>query len=402
MNEHDPVKTGLATVLSVGDLILDVPGVERYFDESREILKSGDVVIGQVEIPYTARPQWSAYDNHSAPATDPCRLEAMKSAGFNVGTCAGNHSFDQGYPGVMDTLDKLHELGIAAAGEGANEEEAYAPAVIEGRGLKFACFSYTAVGPKTVQATPAKAGAAFLYVATAYDNDTNEPGALPTHIYTSVSPAALQQMRVGFRKAKEAGATILASFHMGRMHSTDIQQYQFEIAHAAVDAGAEMVFAHHPHTLLGIEMYKGKPIFYSVGHFVFATDAFLQQGTALAEQRRYLPNHWQGVNTEALIKPREPITETIPYYVGDQASRNTMIAKGVFDENGLVRASFIPCFIDDVGHPVPVRRGEKGDEVLAHIRTLCRLEQLDTEFTWSEDGTEVYLSPFPPESGISG
>ena len=189
---------------------------------------------------------------------------------------------------------------------------------------------------------------------------------------------------------------VLASFHMGRMHSTDLQQYQIEIAHAAVDAGAEMVFAHHPHTLLGIEMYKGKPIFYSVGHFVFATDAFLQQGTALAQQRRFLPNHWQGVNTEALIKPREPITATIPYYVGDQDSRNTLIAKGVFRENGLARASFIPCFIDDSGHPVPVRRGGKGDEVLDHIRRLCQLEQLDTQFTWSEDGTEVYLSQPTP------
>ena len=380
------------TVLSVGDLILDVPGVEKYFDESRALLKSGDVVMGQVEIPYTNRPQWSAYDNHSAPATDPARLEAMKDAGFNVGTCAGNHSFDQGQYGVMDTLDKLHELGIATAGEGADDGEAWAPAVISRNGLKFACFSYTAVGPKTVQAAPAKAGAAFIYVATSYDNDTNEPGALPTHIYTSVSPAALDRMRRSFRKAKADGAMVLASFHMGRMHSTDIQQYQIELAHAAVDAGAEMVFAHHPHTLLGIEMYRGKPIFYSIGHFIFATDAFLQEGTALAEQRKYLPNHWQGVNTEALIRPREPITDTIPFYVGDQASRNTLIAKGVFHETGLARASFIPCWIDDTGHPVPVRRGEKGDDVLAHIRELCRLEQLDTRFAWSEDGTEVWLS----------
>ena len=380
------------TVLSVGDLILDVPGVESYFDESRELLQGGDVVIGQVEIPYTTQPQWSAYDNHSAPPTDPVRLEAMKGAGFNVGTCAGNHSFDQGYYGIMDTVNKLHELGIASAGEGENYDEAYAPAVIERKGQKFACFSYTAVGPKTAQATPAKAGAAYIYVATAYDNDTNEPGALPTHIYTSVRPAAIKQMKDSFKKAKDEGATVLASFHMGRMHSLDIQQYQIEIAHTAIDAGAEMVFAHHPHTLLGIEMYKGKPIFYSTGHFIFATDAFLQKGTALADQRRFLPNHWLGVNTEALIKPRDPITDTIPYYVGDEASRNTLIAKGIFDENGLVQASFIPCYIDNTGHPVPVRRGEKGDDVLAHIQMLCDIEQLDTKFTWSEDGTEIYLS----------
>ena len=380
------------TVLSVGDLILDVPGVEKYFDESRDILRNGDVVIGQVEIPYTKQPHWSAYDNHSAPATDPCRLEAMRDAGFNIGTCAGNHSFDQGYNGIMDTVNKLHELGIATAGEGEDYDAAYAPAIIERKGKRFACFSYTAVGPKTAQATPAKAGAAFIYVATAYDNDTNEPGALPTHIYTSVSPAAMHQMRESFRKAKEAGSTVLASFHMGRMHSLDIQQYQMEIAHTAIDAGAEMVFAHHPHTLLGIEMYRGKPIFYSVGHFIFATDAFLQEGTALASQRRFLPNHWQGINTEALIKPRDPITDNIPFYVGDEASRNTLIAKGLFDEKGLVQASFIPCYIDETGHPVPVRHNGKGDDVLEHIKMLCEMEQFDTHFTWSEDGTEVLLS----------
>ena len=380
------------TVLSVGDLILDVPGVERYFDESRAILKSGDLVIGQVEIPYTARPQWSTYDRYGAPATDPCRLEAMKDAGFHVGTCAGNHSFDQGTSGVMDTLEKLHALGIATAGEGADDREAYAPAVVRRGGRSFACFSYTAVGQKNVQATPAKAGAAFLHVATAYENETNEPGALPTHIYTSVSPASMDRLRRSIRQAKEAGMTVLVSFHMGRMHSTEVQQYQFELARAAVDAGAEMVFAHHPHTLLGMEMYRGKPIFYSIGHFIFATDAFVQEGTALAGQRAFEPDRWQGVGTEALAAPRAPITDTVPFYVGDEASRNTLIAKGVFDENGLVRASFIPCWIGSTGHPIPVRRGGKGDEVLAHVRRLCELEELDTKFTWSEDGTEVYLS----------
>ena len=112
----------------------------------------------------------------------------------------------------------------------------------------------------------------------------------------------------------------------------------------------------------------------------------------MAGQRKFTPNHWQGVNTEALIKPREPITTTVPYYVGDEASRNTLIAKGVFENGELIRAGFIPCFIDDAGPPVPVRRGGKGDEVLAHIRMLCDLEQLDTKFTWSEDGTEIWLS----------
>lgn len=62
-----------ATLISVGDLILDIPQVDALFDPTREILKSGDIVMGQVEIPYTTRPIWSAYDRYSAPATDPVR-----------------------------------------------------------------------------------------------------------------------------------------------------------------------------------------------------------------------------------------------------------------------------------------------------------------------------------------
>ena len=118
----------------------------------------------------------------------------------------------------------------------------------------------------------------------------------------------------------------------------------------------------------------------------------MQEGSALAEQRKFTPNHWQGVNTESLIKPREPITDNIPYYVGDEASRNTLIAKGIFDGGSLVQAAFIPCYIDAVGHPVPVKRGGKGDDVLAHIQMLNNLEQFDTKFEWNEDGTEILLS----------
>jgi len=381
-----------ATLISVGDQILDIPEVEQLFDPCREILKSGDVVMGQVEIPYTTRPSWSAYDRYSAPATDPVRLEAMKSAGFNVGTCAGNHSFDQGYYGVVDTLAKLRELGITPCGEGEDLEAALAPAVIEKNGLKFACFSYTAVGPKTVMATPAKAGAAFLYVATSYDNDINEPGALPTHIYTTTNPAQLADMKARFRKAKDEGAFVIASYHMGRMHSLELQQYQREIAYAAIDAGAEMVIAHHPHTTLGIEFYQGKPIFYSIGHFIFATGAFQESAPVVSVQRKFTPFHSQGVNTEPIVKPREPIKDNIKYYVGDEASRNTMIVKGLFDVNGLAEISVIPCYIDENARPVPVRRGEKGDDVLNHFKALCEYEELNTHFAWNESGTELILT----------
>ena len=124
-------------VLAVGDLILDIPEVERCFDETKEILHRGDVVIGQVEVPHTSRPIWSVFGNSVAPAAPLENLDSMKYAGFNVATTAGNHCFDQGLYGVIDGLDRLHSLGIATTGTGANIFEARRPAVVVMNGLRF-------------------------------------------------------------------------------------------------------------------------------------------------------------------------------------------------------------------------------------------------------------------------
>ena len=82
-----------------------------------------------------------------APPADPCHLEALPAAGFNVITLAANHAYDQGEPGVRDTIDTLRGLGIATAGTGMNLDEARQPAIVERRGLRFGVLSYITVGP---------------------------------------------------------------------------------------------------------------------------------------------------------------------------------------------------------------------------------------------------------------
>ena len=60
---------------------------------------------------------------------------------------------------------------------------------------------------------------------------------------------------------------VIASHHWGLDH--EVLDYQVQIAHTAIDAGANLVMGHGPHMPLGIEMCQGKPIFYEIGSFSF-------------------------------------------------------------------------------------------------------------------------------------
>ena len=377
-------------ILAVGDLILDIPDAERCFDESREILQNGDVVIGQVEVPHTLRPAWSVFSNSGAPAADPENLKAMKYAGFHVATMAGNHCFDQGVYGITDAIDKLHELGIRTTGSGINIHEARKPAVIETECGKIACFSYNCVGPRESWASPLKPGCAFIRVTTAYGcNNSDAPGALPTELYTAADPGTLKLMKEDFEKAASDGCRILVSLHSGRMVYPELVDCQRQITHFAIDCGAEAVFCHHPHTLQGIEMYKGKPVFYSLGNFVTLTHAFMQESRE-GKQHAFKPFSFPGV-TPTNISGFVPESSPDPRYIFDEDSRKTIIAKARLLSDGSVEAGFIPCMIEVSGHPVPVNRDNGGEAVLKHIQKLNQIELLEAEFTWNKEGTEIMV-----------
>jgi poly-gamma-glutamate synthesis protein (capsule biosynthesis protein) len=81
-----------------------------------------------------------------------------------------------------------------------------------------------------------------------------------------------KQLEADVAAARAAGADIVVcSFHWGvsRGHR-EIVEYQIELAHHAIDCGGDIVFGHHPHVTQGVEVYKGKAIFYSLGNFTFA------------------------------------------------------------------------------------------------------------------------------------
>lgn len=76
-------------------------------------------------------------------------------------------------------------------------------------------------------------------------------------------------LEADIKKHKDEGSIVIANFHWGDEKSYKPNGHQIDVAHAAIDYGADIVIGHHPHVIQGLEIYKGKPIAYSLANFCF-------------------------------------------------------------------------------------------------------------------------------------
>lgn len=397
------------TVLGVGDIILDAPEPEKYFDTSKDLLKAADIAVGNMEDPHTDRPSWSNMESHSAPASALENLSAFRYAGFDVATIGGNHCFDQGAYGILDPIEYFRSCGIATCGSGANCDEARKPAIVERKGIRTAFLHYNLTGPRECYATVMKAGCAYIRIATAYCNDRAEPGGSPSAIYTIADPRGKKNMADDILAAKKAADHVIVYFHSGSPGKALLNQYELDLTHYAVDMGAAAVLCCHTHAIASMEIYRGKPIYYGLGNFVTVTGA-MDPDAPNARQRRTNFYGWPGIqpwwdfDVFKMLGPGD-----VPNYPFAEYSRNTMIAKLEFNKEGLLSAGFIPCWINDAAQPTPVTRDGKGREVVEYIADWEKKAGFDFPFAWNGEGTEivfdlgkdtesVYLDP-PPEFG---
>jgi poly-gamma-glutamate synthesis protein (capsule biosynthesis protein) len=368
-------------VLLVGDLILDEPDPDALLAPSAPVLRSGDVVIGQVEVPHSTRGQLQSADVPARPS-DPRNLEALPRAGFNVATLAGNHIADAGPDPIEDTLAKLRELGLATAGAGMNLAEARAPAIVAADGVTVGVLSYNCVGPRESWARPSKPGCAYLNVLTHYELDHASPGGPPT-IYTFATPETLEQMRRDIAELSAAVDVVIIAFHKGIGHlRAQVAMYEREIARAAIDAGADVVVGHHAHILRGIELYKGKPIYHGLGNFATVTRALSPSNPDTPEAAA-----WAKRRMELFGFAPDPGMPTYPFH---PESRNTIIADCRVGRDGSVDAGFVPCWIDDDARPVP-QVGAVGRSVVDYLAEISREAGLAAAFAW--DGDRVVVGP---------
>ncbi len=244
------------------------------FSGVRPLFDRADVLLGHAEGMFT-----EAARNPSIPSlpykdrwrhSTPEMLKGFSDAGFDAVSMASNVSADPA--AVSETVDVARRIGIEVCGIGKNAEEARSPAVAVRGSLKIAMLSRTSVfWPQLVPATETRPGAATVRAYNAYQPGRRAlemPGAAPI-VITWPDEAELNALLEDIRRAKKEADCVVLSMHWGVSSSPEIQDYQSRIAHAAIDAGASLIFGHHPHVVCPLEVYRGVPIFYSLGNFAF-------------------------------------------------------------------------------------------------------------------------------------
>jgi poly-gamma-glutamate capsule biosynthesis protein CapA/YwtB (metallophosphatase superfamily) len=215
-------------------------------------LRKADIRFGGLEAPLSRK--GSPAGGKIVMRHDPKMIAGYLAGGFEVVAFASNHCLDYGMEPFLDTLDLLDRHQIRYVGAGRNLAEARKPAIIEKQGTRVGFLSYLLLVPLGWGAHPARAGIAPIREDALYG---------PPYVNEEDLEAMIQDIE----RTRLDVDVLVASYHWGSSQSRTLTLSQKAVARAAIDAGADLVIGRHPHILQGIEVYKGKAIFYALGNF---------------------------------------------------------------------------------------------------------------------------------------
>ena len=264
-----------AKMILTGDVnLMNVTDPLAPFSLVRDELRAADVVFSNLECCLCPPPPNHSLDREGFFADPTVAAEALRSGGIAAVGIANNVNY--GESAITASIATLDQVGIAHAGAGANRAAARAPAILERAGLRFGFMQRSSVyWPTNHEAGDTSAGIAVIRGHTAYQvpmhggrPPANRPG-LPPQIITWADRQYLKWFADDIAAVRAAADIVVASCHWGV--GREVLQYMTEIAHAAIDAGADIVVGHGPHFSLAVEVYRGRPIFYGLGSFSFHT-----------------------------------------------------------------------------------------------------------------------------------
>ena len=327
-----------------GDAIIVTPPEARENDPGFmgvvKALKEGDASVLNFEGTFaTSAAAYPVYDTGGTwIASDPARLKGLQWMGFNLFNASNNHSVDLGVPSLLDTVRTFKAAGATYAGIGENLALAQAPGYLNTHNGRVALVSrastFSASAPAGMSRPDMRGrpGLAPLRHDTVYRVDAATFDALQkmqqdlklggrgaagaTRTTMSLEGGRYGGGAVTFEKSDKPGvvttadkgdlkayietikdAKQMANYVVTYTHAHEASpaaldvaaQFVQEYAHAAIDAGADVWAASGPHVLRGIEIYKGKPIVYSLGNFIFENDLVLPQPADIYESFKLGP-----------------------------------------------------------------------------------------------------------------
>ncbi len=316
----------------------------------------------------------------------PAEVDELKWLGFDMVSRANNHTTDWGTEGMVESNRILDRAGIVHAGSGQNLAEARAPAFFQtaaGRVAMISTASSHSPLSRAAHTRPdirGRPGLSFLRIARTVTLDAATYGALRNaSIAMEVSrtpPGEDEMMFFGTRvrkgdanrlelRADERDVAEIVQHVRSARHQADFvfvtihahepgnwsevpPAFLEQFARAAIDAGADMVLGHGPHQVRGIEVYRGRPIFYSLGNFLFQFETFGPQAADVYETynldlfRTTIGEFFDSLKGKGLEFKEDVWWESV-------------VARSVW-ENGAVKT--IELHPIDLGHGLP--RAQKG------------------------------------------
>ena len=366
------------SITAAGDFLRQRRLPERYdgFEEIRDFIMRGDARFFNLE---TSFPDETCFgDRHyggSYLRTDASALEDARRYGFNMLSFANNHTMDYSFNGLLCTLRAVEQSGFPSSGVGRNLDEASAPGYLDtpsGCAAVVATASYgnvledtSRLAGKQSRRVPGRPGVNELriddrvvvtkeefetlrgIVAKSHVNAQQDicraegfapplpEGVLPlqqtlfvlgddTHYETHPNKADMDRIVKSIEAARICGDYVFVSIHSHEESGSSKEtpaQFVTEFAHRCIDAGACAVIGHGPHILRPLEIYKGCPIFYSVGNFLFQCE--LTACTAEDEYEKYGMTSDEAVimtyekrtagHTRGLLSDKRVLEAVIPY-----------------------------------------------------------------------------------------
>lgn len=233
------------SMIAVGDLMTDrnvgkaiaANGYRSILERVRDLTRDADVSFANLECPLSSS---GPHDpSNCSFRARPETVKVVTDGGFDIVSLANNHSLNAGREAILQTLDVLDKEQVKYCGAWRDRSATCAPTYLQaGEGPVRLAF---------IAATDLSFGHGS---------------------YNKVAPDR-SNLLAQIRAARQQADLVVVSVHWGDEYQSLPNQRQRNTAHAAVNAGADLVLGHHPHTLQGVEIYRGKPVLYSMGNFVF-------------------------------------------------------------------------------------------------------------------------------------
>ena len=256
--QADPSESTFITISVVGDLMCHSPQykyakvtadsfdftptfheIKKYFDSSDFVLGNFETVTSGKEKKYSGFPYFNSPKDY---------ITSLKKIGFNFLFTSNNHCLDRGEIGILRTLENLKKNEINSTGTFASQKERDSITVLSAKGIHFAVLSYT------------------------YGLNGNY---LPKGKHYLVNLISDSLVSSDIQKAKSYDVDfVLVYFHFGEEYQHEPNSYQKAVVQNAIDAGADVIIASHPHVLQPVEFFKSKGkldsgfVAYSLGNFI--------------------------------------------------------------------------------------------------------------------------------------